>query len=93
MVHPNVLRGVGYDPERYTGFAFGLGVERLVMMKYGVNDIRAFAGNDLRFLRQFAVGGWGWTTNYPHPLPLLPPCRRGGDFSNRSAHYRLRGVA
>jgi phenylalanyl-tRNA synthetase alpha chain len=54
MVHPRVLQGVGYDPERYTGFAFGLGVERLLMMKYGVNDIRAFAGNDLRFLRQFA---------------------------------------
>jgi phenylalanyl-tRNA synthetase alpha chain len=55
MVNPRVLRGVGYDPERYTGFAFGLGVERLVMMKYGVNDLRAFAGNDLRFLRQFAA--------------------------------------
>ena len=54
MVHPRVLQGVGYDPDRYTGFAFGLGVERLLMMKYGVNDIRAFAGNDLRFLRQFA---------------------------------------
>ncbi|HEY8448228.1 MAG TPA: phenylalanine--tRNA ligase subunit alpha [Thermomicrobiales bacterium] len=55
MVHPRVLEGVGYDPERYTGFAFGLGVERLLMMKYGVNDIRAFQGNDLRFLRQFAA--------------------------------------
>jgi phenylalanyl-tRNA synthetase alpha chain len=55
MVHPRVLQGVGYDSERYTGFAFGLGVERLVMMKYGVNDLRAFAGNDLRFLRQFAA--------------------------------------
>jgi phenylalanyl-tRNA synthetase alpha chain len=55
MVHPRVLKGVGYDPERYTGFAFGLGAERLVMMKYGVNDLRAFAGNDLRFLRQFAA--------------------------------------
>ena len=53
MVHPKVLQGVGYDPERYTGFAFGLGVERLLMMKYGINDIRAFHGNDLRFLRQF----------------------------------------
>jgi phenylalanyl-tRNA synthetase alpha chain len=54
MVHPNVLRNVGYDPAKYSGFAFGMGVERLVMMKYGVNDIRAFAANDLRFLRQFA---------------------------------------
>lgn len=55
MVHPNVLRGVGYDPEKYTGFAFGLGIERMFMMKYGVDDVRAFAGNDLRFLRQFAT--------------------------------------
>ncbi|MBA2278002.1 MAG: phenylalanine--tRNA ligase subunit alpha [Chloroflexia bacterium] len=54
MVHPNVLRVVGYDPARYTGFAFGLGIERIIMMKYGVDDLRAFAGNDLRFLRQFA---------------------------------------
>lgn len=54
MVHPNVLRGVGYDPEKYSGFAFGLGIERLIMMKYGVDDIRGFAGNDIRFLRRFA---------------------------------------
>ena len=54
MVHPNVLRWVNYDPDTVQGWAFGLGVERLVMVKYGVNDIRAFAGNDLRFLRQFA---------------------------------------
>lgn len=55
MVHPNVLRGVGYDPDKYTGFAFGLGIERIVMMKYGVDDIRAFNGNDLRFLKKFAT--------------------------------------
>ncbi|MDQ3513856.1 MAG: phenylalanine--tRNA ligase subunit alpha [Chloroflexota bacterium] len=54
MVHPDVLRGVGYDPERFTGFAFGLGIARMVMMKYGVDDVRAFAAGDLRFLRQFA---------------------------------------
>jgi phenylalanyl-tRNA synthetase alpha chain len=54
MVHPNVLRNVGYDPEQYSGFAFGLGIERMVMMRSGVDDLRAFAGNDLRFLRQFA---------------------------------------
>jgi phenylalanyl-tRNA synthetase alpha chain len=54
MVHPNVLRHVGYDPERVSGFAFGLGIERLVMMRSGVDDLRAFAGNDLRFLQQFA---------------------------------------
>ena len=54
MVHPNVLRAVGYDPDIYSGFAFGLGIERLAMMRSGVDDVRAFAGNDLRFLRQFA---------------------------------------
>src|SRR5690606_31391438 len=56
MVHPNVLRAVGIDPERYTGFAFGMGVERLAMLRYGVDDLRAFFDNDLRFLRQFAGG-------------------------------------
>ena len=54
MVHPNVLRAVGIDPERYTGFAFGLGVERFAMLRYGVDDLRSFFDNDLRFLRQFA---------------------------------------
>ena len=54
MVHPNVLRAVGIDPERYTGFAFGMGVERLAMLRYGVDDLRAFFENDLRFLKQFA---------------------------------------
>ncbi len=53
MVHPNVLRNVGYDPARYSGFAFGLGIERIVMIKYGVDDIRHFYANDLRFLEQF----------------------------------------
>jgi phenylalanyl-tRNA synthetase alpha chain len=54
MVHPRVLEGVGYDPQHYSGFAFGLGIERLTMMRTGVDDLRAFAGGDLRFLRQFA---------------------------------------
>jgi phenylalanyl-tRNA synthetase alpha chain len=53
MVHPNVLRAVGYDPEVYTGFAFGMGPERVAILKYGIPDIRLFYGNDLRFLRQF----------------------------------------
>ena len=53
MVHPRVLAGVGYDPEKYTGFAFGLGPERIAMLKYGIDDIRHFYSNDLRFLRQF----------------------------------------
>lgn len=53
MVHPNVLRGVGIDPDKYSGFAFGMGVERLTMLRYGVNDLRAFFENDLRFLKQF----------------------------------------
>ena len=54
MVHPNVLRNVGIDPERYAGFAFGLGVERFAMLRYGVDDLRSFFDNDVRFLRQFA---------------------------------------
>ena len=54
MVHPSVLRNVGIDPEKYTGFAFGLGVERFAMLRYGVDDLRAFFDNDVRFLKQFA---------------------------------------
>jgi len=53
MVDPNVLEGVGIDPEVYTGWAFGLGIERIAMLKFGVEDIRLFYENDLRFLRQF----------------------------------------
>ena len=53
MVHPNVFRSVGYDPTRFTGFAFGMGVERIAMLKYGIDDIRKFFNNDMRFLRQF----------------------------------------
>jgi phenylalanyl-tRNA synthetase alpha chain len=53
MVHPKVLENCGIDPERYTGFAFGMGVERLAMLRYGVTDLRAFFENDVRFLRQF----------------------------------------
>jgi phenylalanyl-tRNA synthetase alpha chain len=53
MVHPNVLRAGGIDPEKYSGFAFGLGLTRLVMMKYGINDIRLLSSGDLRFLKQF----------------------------------------
>ncbi|NTS78228.1 phenylalanine--tRNA ligase subunit alpha [Catenovulum sp. SM1970] len=53
MVHPNVLRSVGIDPEEYTGFAFGMGVERLTMLRYGVTDLRSFFENDLRFIKQF----------------------------------------
>lgn len=53
MVHPNVLKAGGIDPNRYSGFAFGLGVERFTMLRYGVNDLRAFFENDLRFLKQF----------------------------------------
>jgi phenylalanyl-tRNA synthetase alpha chain len=53
MVHPKVFESSGIDPEEYTGFAFGLGVERLAMLRYGVNDLRMFFENDLRFLKQF----------------------------------------
>jgi phenylalanyl-tRNA synthetase alpha chain len=53
MVHPNVLSAAGIDPERYTGYAFGMGIDRLAMLRYGVNDLRLFFDNDLRFLEQF----------------------------------------
>jgi phenylalanyl-tRNA synthetase alpha chain len=53
VVHPEVLRNVGVDPEKYSGFAFGMGLDRLAMLKYGVNDLRLFFENDLRFLKQF----------------------------------------
>lgn len=53
MIHPNVLRNVNYDPEKFTGFAFGLGIERVAMLKYGIDDIRLFFENDKRFLHQF----------------------------------------
>jgi phenylalanyl-tRNA synthetase alpha chain len=53
MVDPEVFRYVNYDPERYTGFAFGLGVERFAMVKYSINDIQYFYQSDLRFLEQF----------------------------------------
>lgn len=53
MVHPNVLKNVGHDPEKVNGFAFGMGVERIAMLKYGINDLRLFYENDVRFLKQF----------------------------------------
>jgi len=55
MVHPAVFEAVGYDPERYTGFAFGMGIERVALLKWGVDDIRLFYENDLRFLEQFPL--------------------------------------
>ena len=53
MVDPNVLKGVDIDPDTYSGFAFGMGVERLTMLKYAIDDIRLFFNNDVRFLKQF----------------------------------------
>ena len=53
MVHPNVFKSVGIDPEKYTGFAFGIGIERIALLKYGIEDIRFFYENDVRFLKQF----------------------------------------
>ncbi|MFN6168708.1 MAG: phenylalanine--tRNA ligase subunit alpha, partial [Burkholderiales bacterium] len=53
VVHPQVLRNGGIDPEKYSGFAFGMGLDRLAMLKYGVNDLRLFFENDLKFLSQF----------------------------------------
>ena len=53
MVHPNVLKMAGYDPDEVSGFAFGVGIERVAMLKYGIDDIRNFYTNDLRFLKMF----------------------------------------
>ena len=53
MIHPNVFKHVGYDPHKYSGFAFGMGIERIAMLKHGIDDIRLFFENDLRFLKQF----------------------------------------
>lgn len=53
MIHPNVFKHIGYDPKKYTGFAFGMGIERIAMLKYSIDDIRLFYENDLRFLKQF----------------------------------------
>ncbi len=53
MVHPKVLKDAGFDPEKYTGFAFGAGIERIAMLKYGIDDIRSFYTNDRRFIDQF----------------------------------------
>ena len=53
IVDPNVLKSVGYDPDEVMGYAFGMGVERLAMLRYGVTDLRLFFENDLRFLKQF----------------------------------------
>jgi phenylalanyl-tRNA synthetase alpha chain len=53
MVHPNVLRMAGYDPDVYSGFAFGMGIDRIVSLKYGVDDLRLYFENDIRFLESF----------------------------------------
>ncbi len=53
MVDPNVFEAVGIDPETYTGFAFGFGLERMAMMRFGIEHIKSFFENDIRFLRQF----------------------------------------
>ena len=57
LVHPKVLRGVGIDPEKHTGYAFGLGVERIAMVRHNIPDLRMFYENDVRFLKQFAAFG------------------------------------
>ena len=73
MVHPNVLRNVGYDPEEVTGWAFGMGIDRVAMLKYGIDDIRLFFDNDLRFLQQFAG-----CPGDEDLVPLAPGVRRDG---------------
>jgi phenylalanyl-tRNA synthetase alpha chain len=54
MVDPEVFKSVKYDPDKYSGFAFGVGIERIAMLKFGINDIRLFFENDIRFLKQFS---------------------------------------
>jgi phenylalanyl-tRNA synthetase alpha chain len=56
-VHPKVVRGVGVDPEKFTGYAFGLGVERIAMVRHGIPDLRLLYETDVRFLKQFAAHG------------------------------------
>ena len=53
MIHPEVMKNCNIDPKKYTGFAFGMGPERIAMLKYGIEDIRLFYGNDMKFLEQF----------------------------------------
>jgi len=79
MVHPNVLRNVGYDTEQVTGWAFGMGVERVAMLKYGIDDIRLFFENDLRFLDQFS-------SSPPHPT-LSPSGSEGRPKPTSSPLY------
>jgi phenylalanyl-tRNA synthetase alpha chain len=64
MVHPNVLRNVKVDPNKYQGFAFGIGIDRLAMLKYGINDLRAFFENDYRWLTHFGFDPLDVPTNY-----------------------------
>ena len=64
MVHPNVLRNCGIDPEVYSGFAFGMGVDRITMLKYEIDDIRLLFENDLRFLDQFYLGGFEYVSTF-----------------------------
>jgi phenylalanyl-tRNA synthetase alpha chain len=56
MVDPNVLKSCGIDPNEYTGYAFGMGIERIAQLKYKVNDLRLYSENDIRFLKQFTSG-------------------------------------
>jgi phenylalanyl-tRNA synthetase alpha chain len=79
MVDPAVLENVGYDPERYTGFAFGIGPGRIAMLKYGVPDLRLFFESDVRFLRQFAPGGDA------HDSPADDGIARAGDGRGKEA--------
>ena len=64
MVHPNVLRNVKVDPAKYQGYAFGIGIDRLAMLKYGINDLRAFFETDFRWLSHFGFDPLDVPTNY-----------------------------
>ena len=81
MVHPNVLRSGGVDPEKYQGFAFGLGLDRLAMLKYGIPDLRAFFESDVRWLRHYGFSALGCADFARRTEPLTPPrgLERTGD--------------
>ena len=79
MIHPNVLRGVGLDPEEWSGYAFGLGLDRMPMLRHGIDDIRLFFENDLRLLRavlkdRYRSSDWQ-IPKTEHRIPMLIPIR------------------
>ena len=84
QVHPQVVRNMGFDPERIIGFAFGSGIDRLAMLRYGIDDLRLFFDGDLRFLRQFAPDRRVTPCNFPNPGCASSAIRRSRPPSSPS---------